>query len=102
MPEPEEPKKVSNNDLRNAQFGGGLINAETVNAQRIGGDIWNVFFGQQTTPVGNPNRPKNEWSQRKEHFIASLSNAKEEIDAGGMETRIELYTGKRSPHYHVR
>jgi hypothetical protein len=39
MPEPEEPKQVSNNDLRNAQFGGGLINAETVNAQRIGGDI---------------------------------------------------------------
>jgi hypothetical protein len=29
MPEAEEPKQVSNNDLRNAQFGGGLINAET-------------------------------------------------------------------------
>ena len=24
------------------------------------GNTWNVFFGQQTTPVGNPARPKNE------------------------------------------
>ncbi|RCJ17503.1 hypothetical protein A6770_33975 [Nostoc minutum NIES-26] len=61
MPESQDPNQVTNNDLRNAQIGGGLINAETVNAQRIGGDIWNFFLGQQTTtPVGNPSRPKNE------------------------------------------
>ncbi|MBN3883794.1 MAG: NACHT domain-containing protein [Nostoc sp. JL34] len=60
MPDSEDPKQVNNNDLRNAQFGGGFINAENVNAGRIGGDIWNIFFGQQTTPVGNPARPKNE------------------------------------------
>lgn len=43
MPKSEYPK----NDLRNSQFGGGFVNADTVNAQRIGGDIWNFFFGQQ-------------------------------------------------------
>lgn len=60
MPESQEPKQVNNNDLRNAQIGGGFINAETVNAQRIGGDIWNFFLGQQLAPVGNPARPKNQ------------------------------------------
>lgn len=61
MPDSEDPKQVSSNDLRNSQFGGGFINAETVNAGRVGGDIWNIFFGQQTTtPVGDPARPKNE------------------------------------------
>lgn len=39
MPESEDQKKVPNNDLRNSQFGGGFINADTVNAQRLGGDI---------------------------------------------------------------
>lgn len=61
MPDSQDPKQVINNDLPNSQIAGGLINAETVNAQRIGGDILNFFFGQQTTtPVGNPARPKNE------------------------------------------
>ncbi len=60
MLDSEDPKQV-NNDLRNSQFGGGFINAETVNAGRVGGDIWNIFLGQPTvTPVGNPARPKNE------------------------------------------
>ncbi|MBW4504855.1 MAG: NACHT domain-containing protein [Scytonema hyalinum WJT4-NPBG1] len=58
MPEsqdPKEPEKVTNNDLRNSQFGGGFINADTVNAQRIGGDIWNIknfFFGQHEAASG--------------------------------------------------
>ena len=61
MPESEEdPKKVSNNDLRNSQFGGGFINAENVNAERIGGDIFNFFSEQQAIPVGNPARPENQ------------------------------------------
>ncbi|RCJ40085.1 hypothetical protein A6770_38350 [Nostoc minutum NIES-26] len=59
MPDSEDPKQV-NNDLPNSQFGGGFINADTVNAGRIGGDIWNFFLGPQTVPVGNPARPKNE------------------------------------------
>jgi len=41
MPDSENSKKVTNNNLQNAQFGGGLINAETVNAERLGGDIYN-------------------------------------------------------------
>ncbi|MHC5673260.1 nSTAND1 domain-containing NTPase [Nostoc sp.] len=39
MPESEDQKEVSNTDLRNSQFLGGFINAENVNAGRIGGDI---------------------------------------------------------------
>ncbi|BAY41485.1 hypothetical protein NIES2111_58810 (plasmid) [Nostoc sp. NIES-2111] len=42
MPDSQDPKQVNNNDLRNAKFGGGLINADTVNAGRIGGDI-NIY-----------------------------------------------------------
>jgi len=45
----EDPKEVSKNDLRNSQFGGGFIDAETVNADRIGGDIYNVVLNQQPT-----------------------------------------------------
>jgi hypothetical protein len=40
----EDLKKVSNNDLQGSQFGGGFIDAETVNANRIGGDIFNVVL----------------------------------------------------------
>lgn len=54
MPDSEDPKQVSSSDLRNAQFGGGLINADIVNAGRIGGDIYNIHLGQQTTASGNP------------------------------------------------
>lgn len=43
MPDPQDPKQVSSNDLRNAQFGGGFVNADTVNAGRIGGDIVNNY-----------------------------------------------------------
>lgn len=38
---PEAPKKVSNFNLQNAQFGGGLVDAETVTANQIGGSITN-------------------------------------------------------------
>ncbi|WP_339381757.1 pentapeptide repeat-containing protein [Dendronalium phyllosphericum] len=37
----ETPKKVSKFDLKGAQFGGGLVNADTVNADQIGGNINN-------------------------------------------------------------
>lgn len=41
-PTPEKPKKESDFNLQNSQFGGGLVNANIVNANRIGGDILNV------------------------------------------------------------
>ncbi|WP_292875746.1 hypothetical protein [Nostoc sp. NMS1] len=37
----EGSKKQSNFDLKGAQFGGGLVNADTVNAHQIGGNITN-------------------------------------------------------------
>ncbi|MBE8992712.1 hypothetical protein [Nostoc sp. LEGE 12450] len=39
----QDPKQVSNNDLRNSQFGGELINAGTVNAGRIGGEQYSSW-----------------------------------------------------------
>ncbi|MEA5567790.1 pentapeptide repeat-containing protein [Anabaena sp. UHCC 0399] len=38
---PDSSKQVFNNNLQNAQFAGGLVNADTVNAQHIGGNITN-------------------------------------------------------------
>lgn len=37
----EGSKKQSNFDLKNAQFAGGLVNADTVNAGQIGGNMTN-------------------------------------------------------------
>lgn len=59
MPDSEHPKQV-NNDLRNAQFGGGLVNADTVNAGRIGGDIYNIHLGQQTAVSSNSVQSQNQ------------------------------------------
>jgi uncharacterized protein YjbI with pentapeptide repeats len=42
-------KKESNFNLQNAQFGGGLVNADTVNAEQIGGNLTN--YGQQQQKV---------------------------------------------------
>ncbi len=40
---------------------GGFINSDTVNTGRIGGDIWNFFWGQPTLkPVGNPLRSESQ------------------------------------------
>ncbi|BDI20660.1 hypothetical protein ANSO36C_64620 (plasmid) [Nostoc cf. commune SO-36] len=52
MPDSQKPKQVNNN-LQNAQFGGGLINADTVNAGQIGGNVYNIHFGQQTVKSDN-------------------------------------------------
>ncbi|MBE8991080.1 hypothetical protein [Nostoc sp. LEGE 12450] len=59
MPDSEDTKQVSN-DLRNSQFGGGLINAGTVNAGQIGGDIYNIHLGQQTVVSGNSVQSQNQ------------------------------------------
>ncbi|MEH2304226.1 hypothetical protein [Nostoc sp.] len=60
MPDSEDPKQVSKNDLRNSQFGGGLINAGTVNAGQIGGDIYNIHLGQQMAVSGNSVQSQNQ------------------------------------------
>ncbi|MEH1889728.1 MAG: hypothetical protein V7K92_09810 [Nostoc sp.] len=60
MPDSEDPKQVSSNDLCNSQFGGGLINADTVNAGRIGGDIYNIHLGEQTAASGSPAPSQNQ------------------------------------------
>ncbi|MDZ8139691.1 MAG: NACHT domain-containing protein [Nostoc sp. DedQUE04] len=51
MPDSQDPKQVNNNDLSNAQFAGGLVNAHTVNG-RIGGDIYNIYTGQPSQKIG--------------------------------------------------
>jgi len=96
MPDSQDPKQV-NNDLRNAQFGGGFINAENVNAGRIGGDIWNIFFEQQTTPVGNSARPKNE--------RILLAAVKEEVTARlrqSLHNAVLINLGKESQPQQVK
>ncbi|WP_189525104.1 hypothetical protein [Nostoc sp. 'Peltigera membranacea cyanobiont' 232] len=44
---PEGSKKQSNFDLKGAQFAGGLVNADTVNAHQIGGNITNYSTEQK-------------------------------------------------------
>ncbi|MDM9580214.1 pentapeptide repeat-containing protein [Nostoc sp. GT001] len=44
---PEGSKKQSNFDLKGAQFGGGLVNADTVTANQIGGNITNYSTEQK-------------------------------------------------------
>ncbi|WP_256874735.1 AAA-like domain-containing protein [Nostoc sp. C057] len=74
MPDSEDPKQVSKNDLRNSQFGGGLINAGTVNAGQIGADIYNIHFGQQMTASGNSVQSQNQ-RQRSQSEKDSLEKA---------------------------
>ncbi|WP_392476083.1 AAA-like domain-containing protein [Nostoc sp. C110] len=74
MPDSQDPKQVNNNDLRNAQFGGGLINAGTVNAGQIGGDIYNIHLEQQTVASGNSVQSQNQ-RQRSQQERDSLEKA---------------------------
>ncbi|MEH2411035.1 hypothetical protein [Nostoc sp.] len=74
MPDSEDPKQVSSNDLRNSQFGGGLINAESVNAGLIGGDIYNIHLGQQTAASGSPTPSQNQ-RERSQQEQDSLEKA---------------------------
>ncbi|MEH2355950.1 AAA-like domain-containing protein [Nostoc sp.] len=74
MPDSQDPKQVSSSDLRNSQFGGGLINADTVNAGRIGGDIYNIHLGQQTATSGNSVQSQSQ-RQRSQQEKDSLEKA---------------------------
>ncbi|MBD2472269.1 pentapeptide repeat-containing protein [Nostoc sp. FACHB-145] len=47
----ETPKKQSTYNLQNAQFAGGLVDAETVSAQQIGGNITNYTSEQKQNLV---------------------------------------------------
>nr|WP_322666204.1 hypothetical protein [Dendronalium sp. ChiSLP03b]MDZ8208994.1 hypothetical protein [Dendronalium sp. ChiSLP03b] len=73
MPDSQDSKQV-NNDLRNAQFGGGLINADTVNAGRIGGDIYNIHIGQQMVASSDSAQSQNQ-RQRSQQEQDSLEKA---------------------------
>lgn len=74
MPDSQDPKQVSKNDLRNSQFGGGLINADTVNAGRVGGDIYNIHLGQQTAASGSPPQSQKQ-KERSQQERDSLEKA---------------------------
>ncbi|MEG4804055.1 pentapeptide repeat-containing protein [Microcoleus sp. ARI1-B5] len=47
----QNPKKVSNYNFKNPQFAGGLVDAETVHSQQIGGNINNYTQEQQQNLV---------------------------------------------------
>ncbi|MEA5567787.1 AAA-like domain-containing protein [Anabaena sp. UHCC 0399] len=67
MQDSQKPKQVTNNNSPNSQFGGGLINAESVKAERIGGDIYNIYLSQQSTvdnPTPSPNQQQRSLSQK--------------------------------------
>ena len=70
MPDSQDPKQVINNDLPNSQLGGGLINADTVNANRIGGDTYSIHLGQKTAALNNstplPNQPEQSLRSQQE------------------------------------
>lgn len=74
MPDSNDRGQVSSNDLRNSQFGGGLIDADTVNAGRVGGDIYNIHIGQQTVASGNPVQSQNQ-RERSQQERDSLEKA---------------------------
>ncbi|MEH2273702.1 MAG: AAA-like domain-containing protein [Nostoc sp.] len=76
MSDSEDPKQADN-DLRNSQFGGGLINAESVNAGRIGGDIYNIHLGQQTAASGSPAPSQNQ----RERCLRRASPTQQEQDS---------------------
>ncbi|MEH2009521.1 AAA-like domain-containing protein [Nostoc sp.] len=74
MQDSQHPKQVSSSDLRNSQFGCGLVNANTVNAGQIGGDIYNIHLGQQTAASDNSVQSQNQ-RQRSQSERDSLEKA---------------------------
>jgi hypothetical protein len=74
MPDSQDSKQVINNDLSNSQLGNGLINADTVNAKRIGGDTYNIHLGQKTAALNNsaPSPNQQEQSLRSQQERDSL------------------------------
>ncbi|KAB8313974.1 CHAT domain-containing protein [Tolypothrix campylonemoides VB511288] len=79
----EAPKKQSNFNLQGAQFGGGLVDAHSVKAHQIGGDITNNKQAKETETNNSPvktililaSNPKNTSRLRLDEEVR-------EIDAG--------------------
>ncbi|MEH1923255.1 hypothetical protein [Nostoc sp.] len=44
MTDSQDPKQVKNNDLRNPQFAGSLINADTVTVGQMGENVYNIHY----------------------------------------------------------
>lgn len=63
MQDSQEPKQITNNNAANSQFGGGLINSESVKAKRIVGDIYNIYLGQQQV-ISDNSSPSSEKKER--------------------------------------
>ncbi|QLE59664.1 WD40 repeat domain-containing protein [Nostoc sp. TCL26-01] len=88
MPDSQDPKQVNNNDLSNAQFGGGFINAESVNAGQIGGDVYNIYLGK---PILD--NPKSSPSQKQQaHKESKSSETQYSSDTLGQECEIGKYS----------
>ncbi|WP_225895523.1 formylglycine-generating enzyme family protein [Dendronalium phyllosphericum] len=82
-----DSKKISNNYLPNSQFGGGLINADTVNAERIGGDINNVQGDNNQQRVSNKT---SNFNLQNAQFAGGLVNA-DTVNAGQIGGNITNY-----------
>ena len=94
MPDSEEPKQVSSNDLRNSQFGGGFINAESVNAQRIGGDIYNIHIEKQTVASGSlaPSQQERDSLEksRKTEYLEQLKKIFDDVSFGEFDLQEDV------------
>lgn len=68
MPDSQNSKQINHNELPNSEFGGGFVNADTVNAGQIGGNVYNINFGQpqmtSDSPAPSPNQEQRSQSQR--------------------------------------
>jgi CHAT domain len=51
----EAGKKESNLNLQNAKFSGGVVNAETINGEQVGGNITNYAQKHKSKPVSTAN-----------------------------------------------
>lgn len=87
MPDSEDPKQV-NNDLRNAQFRGGLINADKVIAGQIGGDNYNLIQQQIVIEVRTTPQSKLPFLQR-------------EVFKPLIENRLALFGGRITVLTHI-
>ncbi len=78
----EAPKKISQYNLQGAQFGGGLVNADKVNAQQIGGNINNHSQAAQTDKNSDAKTILILAANPKTTSTLRLDEEVREIDAG--------------------
>lgn len=92
MPDSENQKEVSSNDLRNSQFGGGFINADTVNAGQIGGDIYNIHLGQQAASGSPPQSQKQRERSQQERDSLDLAYTLQSQKVANLRTALVIET----------